>query len=57
MESAQQKTEEFIILDESYLNEMAELYKTAFAGEPWNDDWSDREQLYSYIREISGSYN
>ena len=57
MESAQQKTEEFIILDESYLNEMAEIYKTAFAGEPWNDDWSDREQLYSYIREISGSYN
>jgi len=33
MESAQQKTEEFIILDESYLNEMAELYKTAFAGD------------------------
>ena len=49
--------EEFFILNESYIDEMAELYKNAFAGEPWNDDWSDRGQLYEYIKEISGAYN
>ena len=50
-------TEELIILDESYLPEVAELYKTSFGGEPWNDDWSDDRQLTEYIREISGSYH
>ena len=49
--------EEFVILGEEDLPVMAELYKRAFSGAPWNDDWSDREQLMEYIREISGSYN
>ena len=49
--------EEFIVLDESYLPQMGELFKNAFAGEPWNDDWSDPVQLGEYIKEISGSYN
>ena len=49
--------EEFIRLDAGRLPEMAELYKTAFRGEPWNDDWSDPVQLNEYIKEISGSYN
>jgi aminoglycoside 6'-N-acetyltransferase I len=57
MDNSEEFKEEFIILDESYLDEMAELYKNAFAGEPWNDDWSNREQLYEYIKEISGAYN
>ena len=48
---------EMIELDETYLPQMAELYKQAFGGEPWNDDWSDREQLMAYMREISCSYN
>ena len=52
-----EEEEVFFILDESYIDEMAELYKNAFAGEPWNDDWSDRVQLYEYIKEISGAYN
>ena len=47
----------FIILDESYLPQMAELFKNAFYGEPWNDDWSDSVQLNEYIKEISGGYN
>ena len=50
-------TEEFIVLDDSYLPEMAELYRLSFGGEPWNDDWSDDKQLAEYIREISGSFN
>ena len=49
--------EEMIVLDESYIDEMAELFKRAFRGEPWNDDWSDPVQLVEYIKEISGSYN
>ena len=49
--------EEFIRLDESYLPKMAELFKSAFRGEPWNDDWSDPVQLNEYIKEISGGYN
>ncbi|MDE6774715.1 MAG: GNAT family N-acetyltransferase [Ruminococcus sp.] len=36
---------------------MAELYKNAFAREPWNDDWSNACQLSEYIREISCSFN
>ena len=48
--------EQMIELDESYLPEMAELYKTAFGGDPWHDDWSDRNQLMEYMREISSCY-
>lgn len=48
--------EEFIVLDDSRLAEMAQLYKMSFAGEPWNDDWSDPVQLSEYIKEISGGY-
>ena len=50
-------TEQLILLDESRLNEAAELFKSAFAGAPWNDDWSDGGQLKKYIREVSGSFN
>ena len=46
-----------IELDESFLPKMAELYKEAFAGEPWNDDWSDSKQLNEYIKDISKAYN
>lgn len=49
--------EQFIQLDESRLSEAAQLYKEAFAGEPWNDDWSDQKQLTEYIKEVSGHYN
>ena len=49
--------EQFIQLDESRLSEAAQLYKDAFAGEPWNDDWSDQKQLTEYIKEVSGHYN
>ena len=41
---------------ESFLPEMAELYSSAFKGEPWNDEWSDTFQLNEYVKEISGGY-
>ena len=44
-------------LDESYIERMADLFQKAFAGEPWNDDWSDRAQLLEYVQEISGGRN
>lgn len=50
-------TEKFVTLDESYLPQMADLFSRAFRGEPWNDDWSDKNQLNEYMKEISGSYN
>lgn len=49
--------EQFILLDETYLPQMVELFKKAFGREPWNDDWSDEQQLKEYIKEISHSYN
>ena len=49
------KDERFIVLDETYLPQIAELYRNAFAREPWNDDWRDSEQLGKYIRDIACS--
>ena len=50
-------TTELIELTSTDLPKIAEIFRAAFAGDPWNDDWSDTEQLYEYIREISGGYN
>ena len=47
---------ELIKLDESYLSTVSDLYSSAFIGEPWNDDWSDRGQLEEYIRDVSGDF-
>ena len=49
--------EQFRTLDSSALPQMAALYKNAFGGDPWHDDWSDTEQLMEYMKEISCSYN
>ena len=48
---------DFIKIDQSYLCQMKELYKSAFKGEPWNDDWSDEKQLDLYMREVCGGFN
>ena len=37
--------DELVLLDESYLSAVSELYQNAFNGDPWNDDWSDGNQL------------
>lgn len=49
--------EQFIRLQEEHLTQAAELFRDAFGGEPWNDDWRDTERLMEYIREVSGGYN
>lgn len=48
---------ELILLDESMTAQAAALFREAFAGEPWNDDWSDEAQLLEYIKDISMSRN
>lgn len=34
-----------------------ELFKTVFMQEPWNDDWSNEEQLEAYIMDLIGNKN
>ena len=48
---------ELIMLDGSYLSAIAELYKDAFNGDPWNDDWSDGNQLREYIKDVSNNFH
>lgn len=33
------------------------FFKDIFTREPWNDDWSDDEQLHQYITDIIGNRN
>ena len=33
------------------------LFKSVFTAEPWNDDWSDDEQLTLYLGELTGQTN
>ena len=30
------------------------LFRDVFTNEPWNDDWSDQEQLDAYITDLTG---
>ena len=30
------------------------LFTEVFTNEPWNDDWSDRDQLDAYIHDLAG---
>ena len=33
---------------------ITELFCDVFTNEPWNDDWSDAEQLTAYISDLTG---
>ena len=33
---------------------ITELFRDVFTNEPWNDDWSDGDQLYAYITDLTG---
>ena len=48
--------ERFVELDDSYFEEMCEMFGNIFSHEPWNNDWSDKNQLTEYMREVSGSF-
>lgn len=48
---------DFRRLDESAAGEITELFASVFTQEPWNDDWSDQEQLGRYIHDLTGQEN
>ena len=39
-------------LDPAETEKVKELFKSVFCAEPWNDDWSDGEQLDAYIKDL-----
>ena len=39
------------------IEEIKAVYKEIFTKEPWNDDWSNDEQLTLYITELIGNKN
>ena len=44
-------------LDESAISIIKELFVSVFSNEPWNDDWSDENQLHLYIQDLVGQSN
>ena len=44
-------------LGTDHLAQIRELFAGVFTGEPWNDDWSDREQLDLYLLDLTGQSN
>ncbi len=51
--------EDYIVkkLDIFNIDEIKTTFKRIFTVQPWNDDWSDEEQLHKYIIEIIGNQN
>lgn len=48
---------EFVKLDTKNFEQIKELFYAVFTKEPWNDDWSDEEQLRLYIGDMIGNKN
>lgn len=44
-------------LDESDSDVIRKLFVNVFTKEPWNDDWSDENQLRLYIHDLIGQDN
>jgi len=44
-------------LDKCAASEIKELFAGVFTREPWNDDWSDENQLDMYIHDLIGQSN
>lgn len=36
---------------------LKDFFVSVFTIEPWNDDWSDAEQLHAYILDLTGNRN
>ena len=37
--------------------EIKTLFKSVFTSKPWNDDWSDEDQLNAYLLDLMGQKN
>lgn len=44
-------------LESKQLEEIKQLFKSVFMNEPWNDDWSNDEQLTNYMLDLTGNRN
>ncbi len=44
-------------LGEKEAEPIEQLFFSVFSQEPWKDDWSDKEQLRSYIEEMTSQKN
>lgn len=48
---------ELVKLNISNKNEVKNFFREVFTKEPWNDDWSNEEQLENYIEDLIGNNN
>lgn len=48
---------QIVELNINHIEEIKVLFKDVFMAEPWNDNWSDDEQLHQYIRDLIGNDN
>lgn len=48
---------EIKLLNENDLNLIKSLFIDVFTNEPWNDDWSNENQLNHYLLDIIGNRN
>lgn len=44
-------------LESNHMDEIKTLFKNVFMNEPWNDDWSNEEQLNNYMLDLIGNRN
>lgn len=44
-------------LNTDNIEEMKVFFFDIFTKEPWNDDWSDKNQLHAYIMDLIGNQN
>lgn len=44
-------------LNDDNIKEITKLFFDVFSKEPWNDDWSDENQLNAYILDLTGNNN
>ena len=51
------KMSELCRLSETELTDICTLFREIFTAEPWNDDWSDDDQLRAYVIDIIGNRN
>ena len=46
---------ELVELDGSSFEDIKTLFRSVFTQPPWNDDWSDEEQLDQYLLDLMGA--
>lgn len=47
----------FKCINEGSVDAVKNLFVSVFTKEPWNDDWSNENQLQLYIHDLMGQHN